>query len=270
MRRGSRAVQPDIAWNPSTGAIDLAALEGVDAVVNLAGEPIAQRWTSERKAAIRDSRISATTVLANAIGRLAEPPRVFLSGSAVGIYGDRGDEELDEDSAPGIDFLAETAAAWERAAGPANAAGARVVLLRTGIVLHPSGGALAKMLLPFRFGLGGRIGPGTQWMSWIALTDWVRAAAFLLSTNEVNGPVNLVSPMPMPNGDFTKTLARVLGRPTLGFVPAPAIDLIFGEMGRATLLASQLVRPRRLARAGFEFTHPLLERALRSELATTS
>jgi hypothetical protein len=268
LRRAPRAAKPDIAWNPSGGEIDVAALEGVDAIVNLSGEPIAQRWTSGRKAAIRDSRISATSLLGKAIARLSKPPRVFLSGSAVGIYGDRGDEELDERSAPGVDFLAETAVAWERAAEPARAAGTRLVLLRTGIVLTPVGGALAKMLFPFKFGLGGRIGPGTQWTSWIGLSDWVRAASFLLTADAVEGPVNLVAPAPMPNGEFAETLARVLGRPTLGFVPAAAIDLFLGEMGRATLLASQRARPRRLADAGFEFTQPTLEQALRSELAT--
>jgi uncharacterized protein (TIGR01777 family) len=206
-------------------------------------------------------------LLANTIARLRERPRTFLSGSATGIYGDRGDEELDERSALGVDFLAETAIAWERSAQPAASAGVRVALLRTGIVLNPSGGALAKMLLPFKFGLGGRIGSGAQWMSWIGLSDWVRAASFLLNADTVEGPVNLVAPNAMPNVEFTKALARVLGRPTLGFVPATAVDLFFGEMGRATLLASQRVRPRRLVDAGFEFTHPTLERALRAELA---
>src|SRR3954447_25257106 len=153
MRRGSRAMKPDIAWNPATGDIDVGALEGVDAVINLAGESIAQRWSSERKAAIRDSRLRATSVLATAIDRLTRAPRAFLSGSAIGIYGDRGDEELDERSAPGVDFLAETAIAWERSAQAAASAGVRIALLRTGIVLNPSGGALAKMLLPFKLGL---------------------------------------------------------------------------------------------------------------------
>lgn len=267
LRRGSRTVSPDITWDPAQGTIDSAALEGVDAIVNLAGEPVAQRWTGQRKAAIRDSRIRATSLLANTIARLRERPRTFLSGSATGIYGDRGDEELDERSALGVDFLAETAIAWERSAQPAASAGVRVALLRTGIVLNPSGGALAKMLLPFKFGLGGRIGSGAQWMSWIGLSDWVRAASFLLNADTVEGPVNLVAPNAMPNVEFTKALARVLGRPTLGFVPATAVDLFFGEMGRATLLASQRVRPRRLVDAGFEFTHPTLERALRAELA---
>ena len=266
IRRGATAAAPDIAWSSSSGILDLSALEGVDAIVNLAGEPIAQRWDAKRKAAIRQSRLTTTSLLAAAIARLRRPPRVLLSGSAVGYYGDRRDEELDEDSSPGSDFLAEVAVAWERAADSARQAGTRVVLLRTGIVLSPAGGALRKMLMPFKFGLGGRIGSGTQWMSWITLDDWVRAAEFALSADTMSGPANLVAPSPVPNAEFTTTLARVLGRPTLGIVPELAVDLLFGEMGRATLLASQRVHPRRLAGAGFEFAHPTLEQALRAEL----
>jgi uncharacterized protein len=267
MRRGARAVSPDIAWSPEAGVLDLAALEGVDAVVNLAGEPIAARWTAERKAAIRDSRVKSTSLLAQTLARLKRPPRVLLSGSATGIYGSRGDEILDENSAPGSDFLAEIAIGWEEAAAPARDAGVRVVLLRTGIVLSRSGGALSKMLTPFRFGLGGRIGSGRQWMSWISVRDWVSAALFLLNASALDGPVNLVSPSPVPNAEFTTSLAHVLGRPTLGIVPAALVDLLFGEMGRATLLASQRVEPKRLLQQGFVFAHPTLEQALRAELA---
>jgi uncharacterized protein (TIGR01777 family) len=267
LRRGARAISPDIAWSPGSGALDVAALEGVDAVVNLAGEPIAERWTAERKAAIRDSRIRSTSLLAQTLAKLKRPPRVLLSGSATGIYGSRGDEILDENSAPGSDFLAQTAIAWEQAAVPAGEAGVRVVLLRTGIVLSRAGGALSKMLTPFRFGLGGRIGSGRQWMSWISLGDWVSALLFLLNAPAVSGPVNLVAPSAVPNAEFTKTLAHVLGRPTLGIVPAALVDLVFGEMGRATLLASQRVEPKRLLQQGFEFAHPTLEQALRAELA---
>jgi uncharacterized protein (TIGR01777 family) len=267
MTRGAAAA-PDIAMSPRDGIVDLSALEGVDAIVNLAGEPIAQRWTAKRKAAIRQSRLTTTSQLADAIGRLRQPPRVLLSGSAVGFYGDRGNEELDEDSAPGSDFLAEVAVAWERAADAVRQARTRVALLRTGIVLSPAGGALAKMLTPFKFGLGGRIGSGSQWMSWIALDDWVSAVVFALRADAMAGPLNLVSPSPVPNAEFTATLSRVLGRPTLAIVPAVAVDLLFGEMGRATLLASQRVHPRRLIDAGFEFAHPTLEDALRAELGT--
>ena len=265
IKRGVAAA-PDIAMSPTSGIVDLAALEGVDAIVNLAGEPIAQRWTATRKAAIRESRLTTTSQVADAIARLRQPPRVLLSGSAVGVYGDRGNEELDEDSTPGSDFLAEVAVAWERAADSARQAGTRVVLLRTGLALSPAGGALAKMLTPFKFGLGGRIGSGSQWMSWIALDDWVGATLSALRDNSLVGPVNLVAPSPVPNAEFTATLARVLGRPTLGIVPELAVDLLFGEMGRATLLASQRVRPQRLIDAGFEFAHPTLEHALRAEL----
>ena len=266
IKRGATAAAPDLAWSSSTGILDPSALDGVEAIVNLAGEPIAQRWSEKRKAAIRQSRLTTTALLVDAIAKLRRPPRVLLSGSAVGFYGSRGDEELDEESGPGSDFLADVAVAWERAADFARQAGTRVVLLRTGIVLSPSGGALRKMLMPFKFGLGGRIGSGRQWMSWIALDDWVRAAEFLLSTDAVNGPVNLVAPSPVPNAEFTTTLARVLSRPTLGIVPERAVDLLFGEMGRATLLASQRVHPRRLVGVGFEFAHPTLEQALRAEL----
>lgn len=270
MRRGKTAARPDIAWDPTTGEIDLAQLEGVDAIVNLAGEPIAQRWTSGRKVAIKSSRTAGTALLAKSIGRLSQPPPLLLSGSAIGIYGDRGDEELDENSAPGTDFLAETANAWEGAAAPATSVGTTVAFLRTGVVLNPAGGALAKMIVPYKLGLGGRIGPGSQWVSWIGLQDWVAAVMFLLTTRTLEGPVNLVAPLPMPNAEFSKTLARVLGRPTLGFVPAPAVDLLFGEMGRATLLASQRVYPRRLLDAGYEFIHPTLEQALRAEITARS
>lgn len=267
LRRRGGGDMRDIVWHPERGELDPGALEGADAVVNLAGEPIAQRWTSEKKAAIRDSRILATTLLARTIARLERPPGVFLSGSAIGIYGDRGDEELDEQSPTGSGFLAETAVAWERAAETASSASTRVVLLRTGIVLNPAGGALAKMLLPYKFGLGGRIGSGKQWMSWIGLEDWVRAVVFLLRAATVNGPVNLVAPSPVPNGGFAKTLARVVGRPTLGLVPALLVELLFGEMGRETLLGSQRIHPRRLMEAGFQFAHSTLEPALRAELS---
>ena len=267
LRRGRASGGQDIAWHPERGELDPGGLESIDAVVNLAGEPIAQRWTSAAKAAIRDSRILATTLLSKTIARLERPPRLFLSGSAIGIYGDRGDEELDEESLPGKGFLAETAVAWERAAESASGDPTRVILLRTGIVLNPAGGALGKMLLPYKVGLGGRIGSGRQWMSWIGREDWVRAVVFLLRSTTVNGPVNLVAPSPVPNAGFTKTLARVVGRPTLGLVPAFLVDLLFGEMGRETLLGSQRIHPRRLMDAGFQFAHPTLEPALRAELS---
>jgi uncharacterized protein (TIGR01777 family) len=266
LRRTPSPTPPDISWDPVSGMLDPASLEGVDVVINLAGEPIAQRWTKARKHLIVDSRVRGTELLARTIAAFPEPPRVLVSGSAIGIYDNRGDDELDEESSPGHDFLARTAAAWEAATEAAQGAGIRVVLLRTGIVLGKQGGALAKLLLPFRFGLGGRVGTGRQWMSWIALTDWIAAVQYLLAAKEVTGPVNLVAPNPVPNLVFARTLARVLGRPAIARLPAWAVELSFGEMGRATLLASQRVHPRRLTSAGFDFALPTLEQALRREL----
>jgi len=262
LRRGSSATAPDVAWDPGRGTIDVAALEGVDVVVNLAGEPLAQRWSPERKDRIRASRLTATTLLVRTIASLRKPPRVFVSGSAVGYYGNRGDQELDEGSSAGSDFLATVAEDWEHAAEPVCRSGVRLVLVRTGLVLGAEGGALAKMLLPFRLGLGGRIGRGTQWMSWIALADWVHAVRFLFSAETVSGPVNLVAPNPVQNMVFADTLARVLARRAILPLPEVAIDLLFGEMGRATLLASQRVRPRRLLESGFEFEVTVLRDAL--------
>lgn len=269
IRRAPHVALPDVAWNPPAGLITPDALERLDAIVNLAGEPIARRWTAARKRAIVESRVQSTGLLARTIASLREPPRVLLSGSATGFYGDRGDEELDEESAPGSDFLAQTALAWERAAEPARTAGTRVVLLRTGIVLGAGGGALAKLVLPFKLGVGGRVGNGRQWMSWIGLADWVGAVRRLLLLDDVEGPVNLVAPNPVPNVVFTRTLARVLGRPAIAHIPAWAIDAGFGEMGHATLLASQRVHPRRLTSAGFEFGCPTLEQSLRAELTAS-
>jgi uncharacterized protein (TIGR01777 family) len=269
VRRDEKAAAPDIAWRPDGKDGSLSALNGAAAVVHLAGEPIAQRWTDATKRAISESRIGPTAGLAQALARLDTPPGVLLSGSAIGIYGNRDSEELDEESAPGSDFLAQTAVGWERATLPASAAGIRVVHLRTGLVLSPTGGALTKMLTPFKLGLGGRFGSGKQWMSWISLSDWLAAVEFLLDAS-LAGPVNLVAPNPVTNDEFSRTLARVLSRPALAHVPARAIELLFGEMGRATLLTSQRVHPRRLMEASFEFGCPTLEQALRAELADKS
>ena len=270
VRRASRAAPPDIAWNPEAGVIDGAGLDGVDAVVNLAGAPLAQRWTSAHKQRIRDSRVHGTTLLARTLAGLRRPPRVFLSGSAIGVYGDRGNEELDERSSRGSGFLADVAAAWEDATEPARKEGIRVVLLRTGLVMSPGGGPLAKMLLPYKLGLGGRVGSGSQWMSWIALTDWVRATLFLLRVADgLTGPVNLVAPAPVTNEIFGQTLASVLHRPAVVPLPSLAVELLFGEMGGATLLAGQRVRPRQLLEAGFTFAEPSLEGALRHELESS-
>jgi uncharacterized protein len=265
--RSERQRRPgDVVWDPAAGRLDPSVLDSVDAVIHLAGEPIAQRWTPEIKRRIRESRVRGTELLAAAIASGARPPRVFVSGSAMGIYGNRGDEELDETSALGRDFLADVATEWEAAAEPAVRAGVRVVKVRTGLVLSPRGGALAKLLLPFRMGAGGRVGSGRQWVSWIGLDDAVGAIVHALRTEALAGPVNLAAPGPVTNAELTETLARVLRRPAVVPVPAFLVRLAFGEMGEATLLASQRMRPRRLLESGYRFHYPALESALRHEL----
>ena len=266
----TRRASPDaVQWNAEAGRVDDAALARVapDIVINLAGEPIAQRWTSARQRSIRDSRVNGTRALSQALGRLPRKPTAFVSGSAIGYYGaHRGAEVLDENSAAGTDWLAEVAAEWERAAQPAADAGIRVGLSRTGIVLGKNGGALQRMLPPFQLGAGGRIGSGEQWMSWISLEDTVRALRFLAETSAVSGAVNVVAPNPIQNLEFAKTLGGVLHRPALMPVPEFALRLAFGRMADDTILASQRVIPKTLAGAGFEFRHPRLEEALRFEL----
>ena len=267
--RSAPGVTDAVLWDPEAGTIDREALARArpNAVVNLAGEPIAQRWTRRRRQQIRDSRVNGTRALALAIAALPEKPAVLVSGSAMGYYGaHRGDELLNEESAPGSDFLARTAQEWEQATAPASDAGIRVVLSRTGLVLGTEGGALQRMLPPFRLGVGGRLGSGRKWMSWIALDDTVRALRFLIDSPSTRGPVNLVAPEPVRNAEFTATLARALGRPAILPVPAVALELLFGRMADNTILASQRVTPKRLADAGFEFRHPRLHEALRAEL----
>jgi len=261
----------DVQWDPEGGTFDAHALDGVDAVVNLAGEKIDQRWSSDRKQQIRESRLRATTLLARAIADRADRPRVFVSGSAVGIYGDRGDEILDERSPLGDDFLARLAQEWEDAARPAAMAGVRVVHPRTGIVLGAHGGALARMLTPFRLGAGGPMGDGRQWMSWIALGDMVAALMFALRSDDLVGPANFTAPEPARNAELTAALGRAVHRPAVVPTPTFALKLLFGgEMVDATLLASQRALPRALLAAGFEFRHPRLEDALRHELNVKS
>ena len=267
VRASHRASPDDIVWDPMQGKLEPRDLEGVEAVVHLAGEPIAQRWTGARRDAIRESRVRGTELLARAIVALERRPSVLLSGSAVGYYGDRGDETVDEESAPGTDFLAGVAREWESATGAARDAGVRVVLLRTGIVLSPRGGALERLLPHFRLAVGGPIGTGRQWMSWIALDDHVRAMEHAIATVGLHGPVNLVAPNPVTNAEFAATLGRVLGRPALVPVPSFALELLYGEMARTTILAGQRVLPKKLLRSGFHFAHPTLEEALRFELA---
>ncbi len=255
----------DIDWRPNEGLLDALALEGVDAVVHLAGESIASgRWTDEKKRAIRDSRVKGTALLSDALARLSRPPSVFVSASAIGYYGNRGDEVLTEKSAPGDDFLAEVCVEWENATIPTIEKGIRTVHARFGIILDPKEGALAKMLTPFRMGIGGRIGDGKQWMSWIDIEDVVNGLKSLIENSAVNGPVNFVAPNPVTNAEFTKTLGRVLSKPTLFPVPKFGVRLAFGEMGDALLLSSTRVKPGVLQ----QFAYPTLEAALRHLLAT--
>lgn len=254
----------DVAWEPNAGRIDAARLEGVDAVVNFAGENVGARWTEERKRRIRDSRVNGTALIARTIAALARPPRVLVNGSAIGIYGDRGDEVLDETSAPGDDFLARVAVDWEGAAEPARAAGIRVAFARSGLVLAAHGGVLERMLLPFRLGVGGKLGSGRQWMSWITLDDEVRAVRLMLERDDVSGPLDLTTPNPVTAEEFAHTLARVLHRPAFFPVPRFALEALFGEMADGALLASQRAMPRALLALGFEFAHPRLDGALRA------
>ena len=258
--RGSGEVQ----WDPAEGLRDLSRLEGVDAVVHLAGENIASgRWTPRRKAEIRRSRVEGTRRLCESLARIARPPKALVSASAVGFYGDHRDEILREDSPPGTDFLAEVCREWEAATEPASRAGVRVVQLRFGVILSPAGGALKKMLLPFRLGMGGKIGNGAQFMSWITLDDAVGAVHHVLTTESLVGPVNAVAPTPVTNAEFTRILARVLRRPALAPMPAFAARLAFGEVADALLLASARVVPTRLEGSGYRFRHPELDGALR-------
>jgi uncharacterized protein (TIGR01777 family) len=258
----------EIRWEPAAGELDPGDLEGIDAVVHLAGAGIGDhRWTDEYKRVLLDSRVVGTTLLARTLATLGDDgPRVLVSGSAIGFYGERGDEILDEDSDGGDGFLADICRAWETSTEPAGAAGVRVAHIRTGIVLSRSGGALKKMLPLFRLGAGGRFGSGRQWMSWISIDDEVRAIEHLLDS-DLSGPVNLTAPNPVRNADFAATLAEVLRRPS--FVPVPRFGpklLLGGELADALLFDGQRVAPARLRSHGFEFRHPDLELALRAVL----
>lgn len=270
VRAQSRGGEHAVRWDPAGGRLDRVLLEGVGAVIHLAGENVAAaRWTTERKLLIRDSRVKSTELLASTIARLAKPPRTFLCASAVGIYGDRGDEVLREDSPPGTGFLADVCRVWEAATEPARNHGVRVANLRFGIVLSASGGALVKMLPPFKAGVGGVIGSGRQYMSWITLDDAVGAIRHTLETERLAGPVNVVAPNPVTNREFTRTLGRVLGRPTLFPVPAFALKMALGEMAQE-LLASQRAEPAKLLASGYTFLYPELEAALRHVLGASA
>jgi uncharacterized protein (TIGR01777 family) len=255
-------------------AVDPSSLNGIDAMVHLAGENIAgSRWTQRVKQQIRDSRVKGTRVVSEALGTSfpsGSSPSVLVAASAIGFYGDRGDELLDERSAAGTGFLAEVVKQWEGATQPAIDAGVRVVVLRLGVVLSPRGGALSKMLTPFKMGVGGRVGSGQQWCSWITVDDAARAIRHALLTDSLQGPVNAVAPHPVTNAELTKTLGRVLGRPTILPMPAFAARLALGEMADELLLSSTRVESKRLLESGFEFQQPQLEGALRHLLHSNS
>jgi uncharacterized protein len=256
-----------IEWHPNNDQIDATKLEGFDAIINFAGENIAGgRWTDEQKRKIHDSRVNGTHLLSEAMAKLKQPPKVFLCASATGIYGDRGDEILDEQSDSGGGFLAGVCREWEQATEPAVAAGVRTVQLRFGPILAREGGMLAKLLTPFKMGMGGKVGSGKQYISWVAIDDAVGAIKLALNDESIRGPLNIVSPHPVTNEEFTKTLGHVLSRPTALAMPAFAVRLAFGEMADEMLLTSQRVIPKRLNDAGYEFEYPELEGALRKHL----
>lgn len=260
-----RAFEPDeVAWDPASG-VDPRALQGVDAVVHLAGESLLGRWTDRKKEAILRSRTEGTTNLCESIAAMEEPPRVLVSASAVGYYGDRGEEVLTEDSAKGEGFLSDVCARWEEATQPAADAGVRVVLLRSGVILDHEGGALAQMLPFFRAGLGGRAGTGRQWMAWVTNEDQARVIRHCIAEDDLSGPVNSVAASSR-NREFTEVLGDVLHRPTVVPVPATALRVVYGEVADAILLASQNVASVRLAATGFTFRHDRLEAALRYAL----
>lgn len=267
VRNASPHSSEAVYWDPAKGILSPDDLEGLDAVVHLAGEPIASgRWTEERKARIRDSRVLGTRLLCERLAACKQPPSTLIAASAMGYYGSRGDEVLTEDSAAGSGFLAEVCQAWEASTESARTADIRVVNLRIGLVLSASGGAMAKMLPPFKCGLGGTLGGGKPWMSWIHLDDLVGAIVHGLTIPELSGPVNGVAPSPVTNKTFTKTLGKVLGRPTILPAPTPVLRTLLGEMADEMLLASMRIKPDRLITSGYTFQFPELEGALRNLL----
>jgi uncharacterized protein (TIGR01777 family) len=262
--RHAPGADSEIEWSPERYSIALARLEGFEAIVHLAGESIADgRWNEEKKRRIRESRVKGTRLLSDSLANLKHPPKSLLCASAIGYYGNRGDEILTESSPPGNDFLGGVCVEWEKATEEAARKGIRTVNLRFGIILDAKGGALAKMLPPFRMGIGGKIGTGRQWMSWIALADVVGAIKHALTNETLSGPVNVVAPNPVRNAEFTETLGEVLSRPTLFPIPAFGARLVFGEMADALLLSSQRVEPLQLKTASYQFKYAELEGALR-------
>lgn len=259
--RGGASGPNQISWTPGQ-AIPAESISGFDAVVHLAGETIAGRWTNAKNRRIRESRVPATQALAESLARATPPPKVFVSASAIGYYGNRDDQVLHEDSAPGKGFLSGVCIAWEAATEPAARAGIRTVQIRNGVVLSPKGGALGAMLTPFRLGLGGNMGNGRQWWSWIDVQDVAGTILHVLNTENLHGPVNGVSPNPVTNAEFTKVLASVLSRPAIFPMPAFAARLVLGEMADELLLASQRVQPTKLLASGYQFRHPDLRTSL--------
>jgi uncharacterized protein (TIGR01777 family) len=260
----------ELKWDPEASPLALAPerLEGFQAAIHLSGSNVAgRRWTPAYKREIQRSRVGSTGALATLLARLRKPPEAFLVASACGVYGDRKDEILDEQSSPGKGFLADVCQEWEAAARPAEEAGIRVVHLRFGVVLTPSGGALGKMLPLFRLGLGGRLGSGKQWMSWISMADAVAAILFAMDTPALAGPINLTAPEPVTNAQFTRALARAVHRPAILPAPAFALRIFLGQMANEALLASERVLPARLLSAGFQFAHPVVDEALAASLA---
>src|SRR5216684_2022114 len=263
--RGPATRDGQLSWDPAM-PIASEAVSGFDAVIHLAGESIFGRWTASKKQKSRDSRVAGTANLAAAVAQAEEKPQVFICGSAIGYYGNRGDELLSEQSPPGMGFLAEVCREWEEATMPAVQADIRTAHLRTGIVLSPKGGALGAMLVPFKLGLGGRTGDGEQWMSWIDVQDMVGAIHHILKNDLMQGPVNMVAPKPVRNADFASTLASVLSRPAILPMPAFAVKTVFGEMGEELLLSSQKVEPGKLISSGYPFRFRELRTSLKALL----
>jgi uncharacterized protein (TIGR01777 family) len=264
--RGRPAGPGAVAWDPDAGTIDVAALAGIDGAVHLSGATIGRRWSAARKAEIMESRVKSTHLIAETLASLDPSPSVLVCAGGIGIYGDRADEILTEESDLGGGFLAEVGRAWESACEPARAAGIRVVNLRAGIVLAREDGALARLLTPFKLGLGGRVGSGKQWWSWVALDDVVGAIRYAVE-GDITGPVNLVSPNPLTNAQFTKALGKALGRPTIFPFPALAAKALFGEMADEALLTGQRALPARLLDAGFTFEYPEIDSAFAHALS---
>ncbi|MGB0036097.1 MAG: TIGR01777 family oxidoreductase [Candidatus Acidiferrales bacterium] len=267
VRTSGAPVTGDIRWDPATGTVDISAMEGADVVLHLSGASIAEgRWTPERKKILRTSRVDSTRVLVDALARLKQKPRTFLCASATGYYGSRGDEILTEASGAGSDFLGKLSSEWEAGASRAESSGIRTVILRFGVILSAEGGALPRMVTPFKLGAGGRLGSGTQWMSWIALEDVIGIIRFAMENAQMRGPANVVAPNPVQNAEFTRILAKVLRRPAIFPAPAFMLRLMLGEMADALLLVSQRVRPEKLLAAGYRFQFASLEPALRAIL----